>query len=401
MILKTHGPATLLQRSLRRAKRGFRYHSSVSAPIIRDADKPILLVIDSFMPFDDRSAGGKRLAEIMKAMCALGWHVVFISDDGDAYEPYASRLRNANVEVLTHAGSLRHALRKAKLKVELVWVCRPELLKRALPVLRERFAAPIVYDTVDLHYLRLRREEGITGKHTSWERMRSLELSLMDQADMTVVTSDAERDRLAARGIPSMTVPIVAHALESSRAFEERHTLLFLGNYSHSPNIDAATVLIRQIMPLVWERIPHLTVVLAGAEPVADVRRLASGRVHVPGFVEDLTPLFDDARLFVAPLRYGAGMKGKIVDALAHGLPVVTTPIGAEGIGNANGAIVVAEVPDDFSATLVESYLDQERWLSATQAAAIAVMRFSPERVQLDVAEVLEAAASSTPRLYK
>ena len=122
--------------------------------------------------------------------------------------------------------------------------------------------------------------------------------------------------------------------------------LLFVGGFEHPPNTDAAVTLVRDVMPLVWRELGPVPVTIVGADPPAEVQALAGPEVDVAGWVEDLPPLYDSARVMVAPLRYGAGMKGKVTQSLAAGLPVVTTPVGAEGLGAVDGRdMLIAEDP--------------------------------------------------------
>ena len=111
--------------------------------------------------------------------------------------------------------------------------------------------------------------------------------------------------------------------------------MLFVGGFEHPPNVDAALALVNDVMPLVWERLGDVPVTIAGSKPTPEVEALAGPNVEITGWVEDLQPLIDGARAMAAPLRYGAGMKGKVTQSLGAGLPVVTTPTGAEGLGAA------------------------------------------------------------------
>jgi glycosyltransferase involved in cell wall biosynthesis len=146
-------------------------------------------------------------------------------------------------------------------------------------------------------------------------------------------------------------------------------------------------------MPRVWERIPNLQITLAGAEPTPAVARLAGDRVRVTGYVPDVRPLFESARLFVAPLRYGAGMKGKIVQSLAHGLPVITTSIGAEGIGIASGENgLIADDVRAFANGILQLYSDEALWSQVAAQSLQTAQQFAPNAVRAKIARVLEAA---------
>jgi glycosyltransferase involved in cell wall biosynthesis len=140
-----------------------------------------------------------------------------------------------------------------------------------------------------------------------------------------------------------------------------RHTLLFVGSFTHAPNVDAALSLVREVMPHVWERLPDAVVRIVGQEPPPPVLALAGPHVDVTGHVPDLGPFWREARASVSPLRYGAGVKGKILSSLASGVPVVTTTIGNEGIGLVDGReAVIADAPDAMAAGIVALLTDDE-----------------------------------------
>jgi GT2 family glycosyltransferase len=352
-----------------------------------------ILVVDSFIPFDDRSAGGRRLLAVMRLMRELGWHVIFVSDEGVAHEPYASRARKAGIEVLPHRGDALSTISSLPVPIDVAWISRPDLLAKFAPLLHRRTTAKLIYDTVDLHFLRLQREAALTGRDNGWESMRRLEIDLIRKADCTVVTSEAERDMLAALSLKAHVVPIVEQPTRAHTGYSARHDILFLGNYTHTPNADAAVWMVHEVMPLIWEHLPDLRLVLAGADPTPPVERLAEERVIVTGYVPDARPLFESARAFVAPLRFGAGMKGKVVQAISYGLPTVTTPVGAEGIGLKDGSsALIRETAADFAEGVLRVYSDEALWTEMSNECRRVAQLFSPEAVRASVAEALQAA---------
>lgn len=359
----------------------------------RLAGKRTILVIDSFIPFDDESAGGRRLLAAMRLMRELEWHVVFVADDGGEYEPYTTRARAAGIEVIPHRGDAASTIARIPLHIDVAWVSRPDLLEKYMPLLRRRTMAKIIYDTVDLHFLRMQREMEVTGTPAPWEAVRDQELRLARRADCTVVTSEAEQSLLHEYGIAAHVVPIIEQPVHMHAAFGARSDVLFLANYTHEPNVDAAVGLVNEIMPRVWERVPTMNVTLAGAEPTPLIQRLANERVHVTGHVRDIRSLFERARVFAAPLRFGAGMKGKIVQSLAHGLPVVTTPIGAEGIGLADGVSAVITEGDDAMANgILRLYGDETLWSAVASEGSRVAQRFTPATVRPQLERALNSA---------
>jgi glycosyltransferase involved in cell wall biosynthesis len=350
------------------------------------------LVVDSFIPFDDRSAGGMRLLAIMRLMRELNWHVVFVADDGGEYEPYVSRVRRAGVEVIPHRGDATRVIEDIGTQIDLAWVSRPDLLQRYLPPLRRK-ATAIVYDTVDLHFLRLQREAVVTGRDDGWRAMRELEIALIQRSDCTVVTSPTERDLLIQGGLSTHVIPIIEQPVQTHTAYSERQGLLFLANYTHQPNVDAALWLIDEIMPRVWTHIPNLCVTLAGAEPTPVIQRLAGEYVRVTGHAPDIRPVLEHSRVFVAPLRFGAGMKGKVVKSLVHSLPVITTSCGAEGIGLLDeDSALIADDAASFAEAIVRLYNDEPLWKKLSMQGHRVAEQYTPQAVKPLLESALNAA---------
>ncbi len=344
-----------------------------------------IVMIDEHVPFFDRSGGDQRIVEATRILKRSGHHVIFGSLTRDKHERYAALLRNEGIELAFGFGPRAFGrLRRMRLPVTAVWVSRPHIARRLLAAARRAFPrAQIIFDTVDLHYVRLQREEVALGRRTGWQRMRERELALARAADVTVTTSETDRDILRDEGVTSTVVPIIQPAVvPSTRPWEEREGVVFLGNYGHAPNVDAALWLCSEIMPLVRRRLPSVHLTLAGADPPRRLLTLHDERVSVPGFVRDLDELFERQRVFVAPLRFGAGMKAKVVCAMARGLPVVATPIGAEGIfGNGDGGLV-ADGAEALADAIVSIHEDRAQWENFAVRAPMVVRAFSPECVE-------------------
>ena len=355
-----------------------------------------ILVVDSYVPMYDREAGSKRLRLLIDGFTAAGRRVVFLPDNIAALEPYAGELQDAGVEVLHYSEGdprrWRELLLDALSTVDAAWICRPELCRKYLPVIRAQSDIPILYDTIDLHHLRLRRQAELEGTgDEEWRRLEELELMCARAADATVVVTDSEAQVLRSAGIGPVAVVPTIHDAEpcAPRAFADTDGIIFIGGYNHTPNVDAARWLVREIMPVVWKRLPQVTVTLLGANPPQTVVELADARVMVPGYVRDVEPHFLAARVFVAPLRYGAGMNGKVGHALAYSVPTVTTSVGAAGFGLTDGSdALIADDVAAFAAAIVTLYEDQGLWSRISARSADPLAAFSSARV---VGAALEA----------
>jgi len=355
------------------------------------------LVIDHQLPTPNQDSGSRRMFELIRLLSEFGFGVTFIPHNGTDLAPYSQALRDLGVEVLEGPHRLPEFLGEVSSDLRLALLCRPFTAWQYLPVVRQSSPeTKIIYDTVDLHFLRLRREAEVNQSADSSRDAKlhhDMELTLARAADATLVVSPAERDVLLHEdsSLKVHVVPNIHRHEHPGPPFAQREGILFVGSFPHLPNRDAAHWLVEDILPLIRHQLPTLPVLLVGSQPTDDIRELAGDGVRVLGWVPDLTDLYERARLFVAPLRYGAGMKGKVGESLAYGLPVVTTPIGAEGMGlQHEDDVLVAETAEDFASAVVRAYCDAGLWSRlATCGRRSILRRFSPDAVRPLLARVL------------
>lgn len=375
--------------------------SNVAAAMLSHQRGRNVLIIDTYVPLHDRESGARRMFSIVKLLRRAGYNVTFLPDNFMAMQPYTSQLQHMGVQVLyqTDGGpTLNEALQNVLAAVDIAWISRPELFKKYAPLVRRAKHVRVVYDTVDLHHVRKQREAELNGgDDTEWRALQQAEAEAARSADVTVVVSPEERDALHALGVSNLfVVPNIHEPVQlPQRRFEDTTGLLFVGNYNHPPNLDAAQWLCREVMPTVWESLPDVRLTLAGSNPSDALRELASDRVTVTGHIPDLTPYFRRNRLFVAPLRFGAGMKGKVGQALEHGLPVVTTSVGAEGMQLRNGeeAMIAPIDAQTFAGAVISLYNDGDCWLKISRQGKALVARFTPEAIAPALDDVLSVAA--------
>jgi len=360
--------------------------------------KKAVLIIDTHVPMYDRDAGSLRLFEIIKILRNDGNRVVFLPDNLARMEPYSEQLQALGVEVIYHLEgkkSTRDRILEAFEHIDVAWISRPDLYKKWSLSLRNYPKVRVLYDTVDLHHVRARREAELTNGHTSvsWKKIESLELGCARRAHATITVTESEQATLHAADVKHVYVVPTIHnpKISASRDFEQTNGLLFIGGYGHPPNVDAAIWLCEEIMPIVWRTITGIRVTLLGNNPPPEVAALASSLVAVPGFIADVEPYFLSHRIFVAPLRYGAGHKGKIGQSLSYGLPVVTTAVGAEGYNLRDGAdFLEAESATEFAQAIVRLYGDAELWSSISANSIQSLAPFSSQAVAVAVREVIE-----------
>jgi glycosyltransferase involved in cell wall biosynthesis len=372
-----------------------------------------ILIVGYLVPMPDRSSGSTRLWEMVKAICALGKSVTFGSSGLPSdYRPvlnnveeelrsYVQALEGFGVTTIFGYAEIVEHLKHHGPDYQLVILSFPDIMYRYLPAVRAYAPqAHVIYDTVDLHGLRLEREAQLKGSEEIQQRAhhyKKMENVNLRSADTVVAITEKERETIL-KLVPDADVVVIPniHVVsdEPQVPLAERAGLLFIGHYLHSPNADAVEYFIREILPLVERPVPKVKFFMLGSSMTDDVLRLASDSVEAIGYIPDPTPYFGQCRVFVAPLRFGAGMKGKIGQSMSLGLPVVTTSIGAEGMGLRHGVnVLIGDNPSEFADAVVQLYLDDELWRAVAREAQDYIQRnFSPGAVQKQIEILLESA---------
>jgi GT2 family glycosyltransferase/glycosyltransferase involved in cell wall biosynthesis len=330
-----------------------------------------ILVIDHHLPMPDKDSGSVRMFNILRILSGLGHRVTFIPDNLADIPPYGAELRKRGIEVIHHPyiKKVRDYLISHGSGFDAVVLSRCDFARKHIA--DARLNAPqsrIIFDTVDLHFLRTHREAHITSDPEAQESAREkeqLEYDLIDQADETWVVSSVERELLQ-EARPDKVIEIVSNIVEvpgSNTPFGLRRDFLFIGGFQHTPNIDAVIFFLEEIYPLVKERLPDAKFYIIGDKAPPEVVALGTENVIVTGLQRDVRPFFESVKLSVAPLRWGAGVKGKINQSIAFGVPVVATSLAVEGMELTDHEdILVADKPEDFARALIELYKSEELW---------------------------------------
>jgi glycosyltransferase involved in cell wall biosynthesis len=272
-------------------------------------------------------------------------------------------------------------------------------LRTALP------KCALVLDTVDLHALRLRREAELLGGEDRWEEARKTaveEGAAVRDADAVWVVTGKEKEAIDPGCMRVVDVIPNIHRVETEvLPWDERGDIVFLGAYGHLPNVDAVLWFVDAVWPVVMGRLPGVSLIVAGRSPPVEIEKLNERcpGVKVVGFVEDHRELLGKQRVGIAPLRYGAGMKGKIGEYLCCGLPCVTTTIGAEGMGFTDGKeVAVCDDPVEFACAVVRLYEDADEWRRMSDAGLAFMRRYSPDAIRPRLLGALERAISERRR---
>jgi len=221
---------------------------------------------------------------------------------------------------------------------------------------------------VDIHWVRFERAFNLQRRPELQEKAlyyRTVEGINARCADLTLTVTDVDRKFFLDldAGLKIEVIPTIHETLPPEKPFADRKDLMFIGGFYHQPNVDAVLFFAKDILPLIREKIPGVKFFVAGSNPPPEVRKLSGGDISVTGYVRDVRPFFESCRVFVAPLRYGAGMKGKIGQSMSYGLPLVTTTMGSEGMGLADGQnALIADSPGDFADAVTRLYTDEALW---------------------------------------
>lgn len=371
----------------------------------RHAANPTILIIDSYVPLYDKEAGSYRLYNIIKIFKNLGYSIIFLPDNGLHQEPYVSELQEMGVEVVyatTKMPAMKSYLLERLSIIDIAWVCRPELCEKYLGILSQNSRIKIIYDTIDLHFIRLKREKELLGEDArqpiSWQDYQKQELRLAKLAHETIVVTNVEKDILSSFGVSNVSVIPTIHEGYTGLLpeFDQREGLLFVGGYNHVPNVDAAIWLCESIMPLIWQQYPDIHLTLLGSNPPAQIRNLQNNKVTVTGYIRDIEPYFLNHRVFVVPLRYGAGMKGKVGQSLSYGLPMVTTSIGAEGFDLIhNRDVMIADDYQYFAKNILDLYNSPDLWSALSQASLQAVSQYGSNVVEGELKILINKLSTS------
>jgi GT2 family glycosyltransferase/glycosyltransferase involved in cell wall biosynthesis len=337
-----------------------------------------VLFIDACTPTPDQDSGSIDSYNLMKVFIGMGWAVTFIPEDNYAYmSKYTPALQRIGVQMLyhPHTKSVDDHITSFGKVYDLIMAFRPKVTEKHIGNLRKKCPnAKIIFNTVDLHFLRLEREGALKKKPEllkQAEELKVIELALMEKADLTTVVSSVELEILLKLGVERvMHLPFSREIRPSNVPFEKRSGLLFIGGFQHSPNVDAVEYFVKKIMPKLRKEVPGIILNIVGSNTPKSINDLACKDVIVHGFVENIEPILDSVRFNIAPLRFGAGTKGKVLQAMAKGLPTIGTTIAFEGMNLENGChALCANTPDEFVKQISLHYFDFEKLESISKRA--------------------------------
>jgi GT2 family glycosyltransferase/glycosyltransferase involved in cell wall biosynthesis len=380
------------------------HYGSADEYLARDrSGQKLALIVDEHTPTPDKDSGSVRMFRIIRLLQELGYKVTFFPNYPKKQPKYTAELQQLGVEIVYGPAAFETFIEQYGQYYDAVFLSRPRIGSYYLDLCQAYCAkAKIMYDTVDLHYLRLGRQADFEDPSlreqflTASRKSEVLEKHLIAEADTALVVSDMEKAILEKDGFTNIAILSNVHILNQHAyevPFKQRGGLLFVGGFAHLPNIDAITWFVDMVLPIVLKALPDIKLHVVGSDMPISLKKQLKGKpgVIVEGFVEDLEPILTATRVFVAPMRYGAGVKGKIGQAIEFGIPVATTSIGAEGMFlKDRESCLESNDPAGFAKNVIELYRDEQTWQQIQTAARLVLdEHFSEKRAKKDLEAIL------------
>ncbi|MET4570475.1 glycosyltransferase [Rhodanobacter soli] len=339
-----------------------------------------ILIVDHYIPQPDRDAGSRTIWQFIRMFIRRGFSVKFWPENLHNDPAYAPLLQQNGVEVVYgaeyHQG-FEQWMQQHVAEIDAVLLSRPHIAVNFIGVVRKFSSAPLLYYGHDVHYLRiedqLRMQPADKLLRAECDRARKLEHEVWKLVDAVYYPSVSETQHVRA-WLDEHAPKVHSHTI-AAYAFDDfpehpdanlanRHDLVFVAGFAHPPNVDAAEWFVREVLPLVRRRRPQIHLDLVGSNPSDEVKALHGDGVTVTGFVtdEELAARYANARVVVAPLRFGGGMKGKVIEAMRFGVPCVTTSAGVQGLEQTGGFLAAADTAEDFAERVLHLLDDDAAW---------------------------------------
>jgi len=336
-----------------------------------------VLIFDACTPTPDQDSGSLRMSHLMEIFIELGYQVSFIPENMAHFDHYTRALQHKGVECI-YAPKYNSPIEFLKHKgkyFDLIILSRYYVASPLMPSIRSYCPnAKLWFDTVDLHYLRELRMAEIANDSQQIKmanKTKTQELAVAQACDLTLVVSPYEQEVLKQEA-PSLKVDVLSNIHEvfgSQINYKNRKDILFIGGYQHTPNVDGILWFVEHIFPLVLEQLPHINLHIVGSKAPQKIIDLGNHpNIEFHGFVEDINPMMQNIRIAVAPLRFGAGVKGKVNMSMSHGQPVVGTKVAVEGMYTTHEKdVMMADDESEFATAVIKLYQNEQLWNQISQ----------------------------------
>ncbi len=362
---------------------------------------PRVLIFDACTPTPDQDSGSLRMMNLIKIFKHLGYQVSFVPENMAHFENYTQDLQRLGVECVfapKYATPLQYLKAKGHY-FQTIILSRYYVAEPLMPMIRSYCPeARIWFDTVDLHYLREARMAELDSNISAVKaanQTKDKELAVAQNCDLTLVVSPYEQTVLAKEN-PDLNVAVLSNIHEiygGHQGFADSQDIMFIGGYQHTPNVDGILWFVDEIFPQILATIPDLKLHIIGSKAPEKVINLGQHpNIVFHGFVENIEPLMRNIRIAVAPLRFGAGVKGKVNMSMSYGQPVVGTTVAVEGMYTQHGHdVLMADKADDFAAAVIRLYQESSLWSQISTGGLENVQKwFSFSAAQTTIAELLK-----------
>lgn len=366
----------------------------------RTRTTPTILIVDRYIPRPDRDAGSRTMWQFIRMFLHHGYSVKFWPNDLRRDPVYAPVLEQHGVEVMygeEYRDGFEQWMQRHGSDLDHVLLSRPYVAVDFIDAVRAHSGAGLLYYGHDIHHLRLAEQARMhpddKALRVERDRMETLEHKVWALVDAVFYPSASETIHVAAwlaehaSTVHCHTVP--AYAWDDfpdnpAGNLAERHDLLFVAGFAHQPNADAASWFVGEVLPLIRQQRPRIELALVGSNPSPAVLDLRGDGIEVTGFVtdEELAHRYASARVVVAPLRYGAGVKGKVIEAMRYGVPCVTTSAGAQGLADALAFLPAVDAAAAFAQHVLRLLDDADEWRRVSAAAQSFVQAHFTESAQ-------------------
>lgn len=334
--------------------------------------KKTLLMVDHYVPQFDKDAGSRTTFQYLELFVKLGFNVKFIGENFYKDEPYTTVLQQMGVEVLYgqwYAGNWKQWFIDNREKFDYVYLNRPHVSINFIDFFKEHSSAKIIYYGHDLHFLRkekkyaLEKDKNILVQAAKW---KEIEMYLFSKSDIILTPSTDEQkiiQSLSSDFNVQLMRPYIYKTISiPATDFEQRKNIFFVGGFGHLPNVDGVLWFVKEVWPLVKSEIPGIKFIIAGSNPSQEIKNLAiDNDIIIKGYIADdeLEKLYTTCKIAVIPLRYGAGVKGKTVEAMRYGIPLVTTSFGVEGLPGDFSFLKITNESQSFANLIIDMYHDE------------------------------------------
>ncbi|WP_202966624.1 glycosyltransferase [Cellvibrio sp. OA-2007] len=375
--------------------------------------KPCVVIVDHYVPRPDRDAGSRTMLAFIESLLHLNCSVKFWPDNLWFDPEYTSQLQQLGVEVLygsEYIGKFESWVRSAEGQITHVMLSRPHVADNYLSVLKKFPAIHVAYYGHDLHFARIKNEAEVTNNKQLLKEAEDcllLESKIWHSVDVVLYPSDEETNFIKSQ-YPAVNAQTISPYVYSNtapymqRELVNNKRIVFVAGFGHPPNTDAAKWFIRDIFPEIKQLIDGVKVYLIGSNPSDEVKALASDDIIVTGYVTDeqLLTYYMSARVAVVPLRYGAGIKNKVIEAMAYGVPLVTTEVGAQGLYQLDNVACVTSNAKQFSTHVCNIMNDNENWCALSKNGALFVeQHFSSATMRNMLGQALNLAESQEGKI--